>query len=77
MEEVEDFTDPEDIRIEEGKEIIMVESKEMNNGGKAVIFIENESVEIPTIFPPKLSNPGSFSIIWIAERWKLRKPYVI
>ena len=58
----EDFTDPEDIPIEEGREIIMVESKDKNDGGKAAKFIENGSIEIPTIFPPKLSDSGSFSI---------------
>ena len=40
--EVEDFTDPEDIPIEEGREIIMVESKDRNDDGKATTFIENK-----------------------------------
>ena len=66
--EVEDFTDPKDIPIKKGREIIMVESKDRNDGGKAATFIENESVEIPTIFPPKLSDLGSFSILCIVGK---------
>ena len=61
-EEVDDFTDPENIPIEEGREIIMVESKDRNDGGKAATFIKNENVEIPIIFSLKLSDLGSFSI---------------
>jgi len=49
--EVEDFTDPEDVPMEEGREIIMAGSKEMNNGGKTATFIENDTIEIPVIFP--------------------------
>jgi len=67
-EKVEDFIDPKDIPIEEGRETIMVECKERNDGCKAATFIENESVEIPTAFPPKLSNPGSFSILCIVGK---------
>jgi len=33
-----------------------------NDGGTTATFIENENVEIPVVFPPKLSDPGSFSI---------------
>jgi len=33
-EEVEDLANPEDIPMEEGREIIMAGSKESNNGGK-------------------------------------------
>jgi len=40
----------------------MVESKERNDGDKPMTFIENDSLEIPTLFPPKLPDPGSFSI---------------
>ena len=40
----------------------MVESKYRNEGDKAATFIENENVEIPTIFPSKLFDPCSFSI---------------
>jgi len=36
--------------IEGGREIIMVESRERNDGGKAMTFVENESLEIPIIF---------------------------
>ena len=59
---VEDSIDPEDAPFEDSREIIMVESKERNDGGKAMTFIENESLEIPTFFPPKLPDLGSFSI---------------
>ena len=38
-EEVEDFIDPEDILIEEGREIIVIESKERNDDGKAATFL--------------------------------------
>jgi len=72
-EEVEDSIDSKDIPIEEGREIIMVESKEKNDNGKAVTFIWNESVEIPTIFPPKLSNPGSFSIPCVVGKMELER----
>jgi len=37
-------------------------SKESNYGGKTTSLVENDSIQIPTIFPPKLPNPGSFSI---------------
>jgi len=51
----------------------MVESKERNDGGKAATFIEDKSVEIPTIFPPKLYNPCSFSIPFIVENVKIER----
>jgi len=41
-EEVEDFTGLDDIPIEEDREIIMVKSKDRNDGGLATTFIENE-----------------------------------
>jgi len=59
---VEDSIDPEDTPSEEGREINMVESKEINDGGKDATFIENESLEIPTLFLPMLFDPSSFSI---------------
>jgi len=37
----------------------------MNNGGKTATFKENDTVEFPTIFPPKLPDPGSFAISFI------------
>jgi len=72
-EEVNDFTDLKDILIDEGREIIMVESKERNDDGKFAIFIENENVDIPTVFPPKLSNPGSFSIPCIVGKMEIER----
>jgi len=64
-EEVEHITGPEDIPMEEGRKIIMVGSKERNDGGKTATFVENDDIEIPIIFPPKLPDPGSFSITCI------------
>jgi len=40
----------------------MVGSNESNYGGKTATFVENESIQIPTIFPPNLTDPGSFFI---------------
>jgi len=48
--------------MEEGREIIMVGSKERNNGGKIATLKENDTIEVPTIFPPNLLDLGSFSI---------------
>jgi len=70
---VEDPSDPEDIPFEEGKEIIMVESKERNDVGKAVTFIKNESLEIPTVFPAKLRDLGSFSIPCIVGKVEIKR----
>jgi len=61
-EEIEDLTDPEDVPIEEDRKIIMARSKKRNNDGKPVTFEENDTVEYPSVFPPKLPDPGSFSI---------------
>ena len=61
-EDKEDLTDLEEVPMEEGREITMAGNKESNNGGKTATFIETDSIEIPTIFPPKLSDSGSFSI---------------
>jgi len=48
---VDDITDPEDILMEEGREIIMAGSNERNDGGKMTTLIENDIIEIPTISP--------------------------
>ena len=50
-EEEEDFTDSEEVPMEEGREITIAGSKERNNGGKTATFKENDTIEIPTIFP--------------------------
>jgi len=55
-EEVEDFTDPKDIPMEEAREITMAGSMERNDTGKTTTFIENDTVEISTVFQPKLSD---------------------
>ena len=59
--------------MEEGREINMVGNKERNDGGKAATFIENETVEILTTFPPKLPNLGSFSIPCIVRKVEIKK----
>ena len=61
-EEEEDSTDPHEVPMKEGREITMVGSEESNNGGKTATFKENDTVEIPTIFPHKLLHPSSFCI---------------
>jgi len=51
----------------------MVESKERNDGSKPMTFIENESLEIPTFFPPKLPDPGSLSIPYVVGKVKIER----
>ena len=62
MKKEEDLTDFEKVPMEESREITMAGNKERNNDGKTSTFKENNTVEIPIIFPPKLPDPGSFSI---------------
>jgi len=50
-EDEEDLTDFEEVLMEEGREITMASSKENSYGGKTATFGENDSIEIPTIFP--------------------------
>ena len=50
-EDEEDLTDSEEVPKEEGREITMAGSKESNYGGKTATFVENDSIQIPTIFP--------------------------
>jgi len=50
-EEIVDLTDPEDVLMEKGREIIMAGSKERNKGGKTATFEENDTVEFAAIFP--------------------------
>jgi len=49
--EVEDFTNPKNLPIEEGRKIIMAGSKERNDGSKTATLIKNDTIEIPIIFP--------------------------
>jgi len=70
---VKDPIDLGDAPFKEGREINMVESKERNDGGKTVTFIENESSEIPTCFPPKLPDPGSFSIPCVMGKTEIKR----
>ena len=59
------------------EKIIMVESKERNDGGKAATVTENESVEIPLFFHLSfLTQVASLPpVLW--KRLKLREPCVI
>jgi len=72
-EEEEDLTDPKDTLMEEGREIIMAGNKDRNNDGKTATFKENDTVEIPTIFLPKLPNPSSFSIPYILGKVEIER----
>jgi len=62
-----------EVPIEEGREITMAGSKDNNYGGKTTTFIENNSIEIPTIFPPKFLDLGSFSIPCIVGKEGIEK----
>ena len=59
--------------MEEGREIIMAGSKERNSGSKTATFKENDTVEISTIFPPKLPDPGSFPILCIVGKVEIKR----
>ena len=72
-EEEEDLTDPEDTPREEGMKITMAGNKERNNDDKTATFKENDTVEIPTNFPPKLPNLGSFSNPCIVGKVKIER----
>jgi len=50
-EDEEDLTDSEEVPKEKGREITMASSKERNYGGKTASFVENDSIQIPIIFP--------------------------
>jgi len=72
-EEVEDFIDPENIPMQEAREIIMARSKEKNDSGKTATLIENDTIEIPIIFPPKLPIPSSFSIPCVVGKVEIER----
>jgi len=59
--------------MEEGREIIMAESKERNDDGKTAMFIENDTVKIPIIFSPKLLDPGNFSVPCIMGKVEIER----
>jgi len=69
----EDLTDSEEVQKEEGREITMAGSKESNYGGKIATFVENDSIQIPTIFPPKLPDPSSFSIPCVVRKIEIER----
>ena len=72
-EEEEDLTDPQNSPMDEDRETIMVGNKERNNDGKTATFKANDTVEIQTIFPPKLPDLGSFSIPYIVGKVEIEK----
>ena len=72
-EDEEDLTDSEEVPKEEGREITMADSKESNYGGKTVTFVENDSIQIRTIFRPKLPDPGSFSIPCVVGKVEIER----
>jgi len=72
-EAVEGFTNPEDIPMEEGRKIILAGSKERNDGNKTTTLIENDTIEIPIVFAPKLPDLGSFSIPCIMGKVKIER----
>jgi len=72
-EDGEDLTDSEEVPKEKGREITMAGSKESNYGGKTVTFVENDSIQISTIFPFKLPNPSSFSISCIVGKVEIER----
>jgi len=72
-EDEEDLTDSEEVPKEEGREITMAGSKGSNYGGKATTFIENDSIKIPTNFPPKLPDSNSFSIPCIVGKVEIER----
>jgi len=51
----------------------MAGSKESNYSGKTTTFVENDSIQITTIFPPKLSDPGSFSIPCVVTKVEIKR----
>jgi len=51
----------------------MAGSKERNNGGKTTTCEENDTVEFSIIFPPKLPDPGSFSISYIVGKMEVER----
>jgi len=46
----EDLIDFEEVPKENGREITMAGSKESNCSGKTATFVENDPIQIPTIF---------------------------
>jgi len=73
MERVEDPEKPKDIPLKEGRATTTVESKEKNDGGEPITFIENDSFEIPIVFPCKLPDLGSFSIPCVMGKIEIKK----
>ena len=51
----------------------MAESKERNDGGKRITFIEDDSFEIATVFPPKLPNAGSFTTFYVVGKMEIER----
>jgi len=48
-------------------------SKESNYSGKTTTFVANDSIQIPTIFSPKLPDPCSFSIPCVVGKVEIKR----
>ena len=59
------------MRLEEGKKVSMVESKEKNDDCEPTTFREKDNFEIPKVFPLKLPNSGSFSTTYVVTKVKI------
>jgi len=55
-EDEENLTNSEEVPKEEDREITMAGSNESNYSGKTATFVDNDSIQIPIIFPPKLPD---------------------
>ena len=51
----------------------MAGSKEWNNACNTATFEENDTIEFPIIFPPKLPDPSSFSIPCIVGKVEVER----
>ena len=66
-EDKEDLNDPEEVPMEEGREITMEGSKEI------ATFKEDDSTEIPTIFPHTFPDPTSLSILCVVGKVEIER----
>ena len=51
----------------------MAGSKERNNGDKTATFVENETIEFPIIFSPRLPDLSIFSIPCIVGKLEIER----
>jgi len=50
----------------------MAKSMEKDDKGEPITFRENDSFKISKVFPPKLPDPGSFSIPRVIRKAKIK-----